>query len=146
MRLVLICEEASRWSLVIPQASPTRQQREILIQKESSYPGAITSINQISWLVNGAVRSVGFIMNYAARLIVTQIYGPVAICRRVYPSCDIWIRRLYGTEGCNIRSSVLISPTWSYLLSISQFIGLWKWENGLVKVTTLWLWQLQSAR
>lgn len=25
MRLVLICEEASRWSLVIPQASPTRK-------------------------------------------------------------------------------------------------------------------------
>lgn len=31
MRWLLICEEASRWSSVIPRASPTRQQREILI-------------------------------------------------------------------------------------------------------------------
>lgn len=89
MRWLLICEEASRWSSVTPPASPTRRQREILIQKESSYPGAITSINQISWPLNGAVRSVGLIVNYAARLIVAQIYGPVAICRRVYPPRDI---------------------------------------------------------
>lgn len=73
----------------MPRASPTRRQREILIQKESSYPAAITSINQISWPLNGAVRSVGLIMNYAARLIVTPIYGPVAICGRVYPPGDI---------------------------------------------------------
>lgn len=31
MRWVLICEGASRWSSVMPRASPTRRQREILI-------------------------------------------------------------------------------------------------------------------
>lgn len=75
MRLVLICEEASRWSLVIPKASPTCQQKKILISKELSYPEAITSINQISWLVNRAVRLVGFKMNCVACLIVTEIYA-----------------------------------------------------------------------